>query len=177
VLTWLTDLDPVKIEINVPERFVGALKIGQPIEIKVAAYPGKKFKGEIYFISQQLDPTTRTVLIKGKVPNPDSQLKPGMFANLDLTVAVREKALVIPERGLSRVLNDNKAMVFIVDDKSKAQMRPVKLGIRLAGEVEIVEGLQPGEKVIVEGLQKIGPGSVVKVAAKPTEKESEKVRK
>ena len=71
---------------------------------------------------------------------------------------------MIPETGLSRVLDDNRAMVFMVDEKSTAQMRPVKLGVRLYRQVEILEGLKAGETVIVEGLQKIGPGAQVKIA-------------
>jgi membrane fusion protein, multidrug efflux system len=91
-----------------------------------------------------------------------------MFANLNLTLNVRENAIVIPETALSRVMDDSRAMVFIVDENSAAQMKPVKLGIRLSGHVEILEGLQAGEKVIVEGLQKIGPGASVKIAAPQT---------
>ncbi len=163
-LTWLTDIDPVKVEINVPERFIGQLKIGQKIQINVAAYPGRKFDGEVYFIAEQVDPATRTAFVKAKIPNPDLVLKPGMFANLGLTLNVRENAIVIPETGLSRVLDNNRAMVFVVDEKNTAQMRPVKLGVRLSGHVEILEGLKAGETVIVEGLQKIGPGAAVKVA-------------
>ena len=162
-LTWLTDVDPIKVEVSVPERFVSQLKIGQSIAIKVATYPDKKFEGEVYFIAEQVDPATRTAFVKAKLPNPELLLKPGMFANIDLTLNVRENAVVIPETALNRVMEGNRANVFIVDEKSIAQMKPVKLGIRLAGKVEILEGIQAGDKVIVEGIQKIGPGSQVKI--------------
>ena len=161
-LTWLTDVDPVKVEINVPERFIGQLKVGQKIQIRVASYPGKKFDGEVYFIAEQIDPTTRTAFVKARIPNPELLLKPGMFANLDLTLSVRENAIVIPETAVSQLMEGGSGMVFTVDKANTAQMRKVKLGIRFAGKVEVVEGLAEGEKVIVEGLQKIGPGMPVK---------------
>jgi len=163
-LTWLTDVDPVKVEFNVPERFVSRLKVGQPIEINVATYPGRKFKGEVYFIAESIDPATRTALLKATIPNPKLELKPGMFANLDLTLQVRENAIVIPEPAIARMMDNNRAMVFVVDAQSTAQMKPVTLGMRLPGRVEILEGIQAGENVIVEGTQKIGPGAKVTLA-------------
>lgn len=163
-ITWVTDLDPVKVEVNVPERFLGELKVGLPISITVAPYPNESFTGQVYFVAQNVDPANRTALVKAEIPNPDHKLKPGMFANLELTMAIREQAVVIPEIALTRVLDNNRAMVFVVDDNNIAQLRPVELGIRLPGAVEIRSGLQPGEKVIVEGVQKTIPGNPVQPA-------------
>ncbi len=167
-LTWLTDIDPVKVEVNVPERFISQLKVGQKIQINVATYPDKKFEGAVYFIAEQVNSVTRTALVKAKVPNPELLLKPGMFAYLELTLRIRENAIVIPESALSQLIEGGGATVFIVDQAGTAQMRKVKLGVRTAGKVEVVEGVSEGEKVIVEGLQKIGPGMPVKVASKAT---------
>jgi membrane fusion protein, multidrug efflux system len=162
VLSSLVALDPVKIEVNVPERFLSQMQVGQKIEVKVAAYGDEKFKGEVYFIAPQVDLDTRTVLVKAKIPNPDFRLKPGMFASLDLTLKVREDAVVIPEAAL--ILNGDTVGVFIVDDKQTAQMRMVKTGLRMEGQVEIIDGLKGGEKVIVEGYQKTQPGAPVVMA-------------
>ena len=163
-LTWITDLDPIKVEIQVPERYIAQLRVGQTIDIAVAGAAGKKFHGEVYFISPQVDQLNRTVLVKAKVPNPDAVLKPGMLATLDLTLNVRENAVVIPEAALARVMDNGRAMIFVVDGESSAQMKPITLGVRLVKQVEVLEGLQGGETVIVEGTQKIGPGSKVKLA-------------
>ncbi len=163
-LTWLTDLDPVKVEINVPERYIAQLRPGQAIELGVAAIPGKKFRGELYFISPQVDVTSRTILVKAKIPNPDAQLKPGMLASLDLILQRRENSVVIPETAVVRMMDNDRGMIFIVDSNSVAQMKPVKFGVRMSKQVEILEGLQGGEKVVVEGTQKIGPGTKVKFA-------------
>ncbi|MEO8429635.1 MAG: efflux RND transporter periplasmic adaptor subunit [Verrucomicrobiota bacterium] len=161
-LTWLVDLDPIKVEISVPEKFLGQVKIGQNIEFNVTAFPNQKFKGEVYFISPQVDLGTRTALVKALIPNPELQLKPGMFASLDLTLKERDHAIVIPEVAL---INDgDKTSVFIVDKDLNAQLRTVKVDLRLAGQVEITSGLQGGEQIIVEGMQKVRPGGKVKLA-------------
>lgn len=163
-LTSLIQQNPMKAEFRIPERFLGQLKDGQGIEVRVAAYPDESFKGEVYFIDPQVDELTRTALIKAKLPNPDGKLKRGMFANLNLIVSIRQKALVVPETAL--IPKGNDVFVFVIDAENKAQMKPVQVGVRLVGKVEIAEGLIAGESVIVEGYQKIGPGSLVN-AKKP----------
>ena len=161
-LTSLVRLDPVKVEGNVPERFLGQLKLGQKFALTIAAFPGEKFDGEVYFIAPQVDPVNRTTIVKARVANADGRLKPGMFASSDVTLKVREEAVVIPEAAL--MPQGEKTMVFIVDEKSTAQLRPVVPGLRIAGRVEILEGLAGGEMVVVEGWQKTRPGGAVKLA-------------
>ena len=163
-LTWLVDLDPLKAEVNVPERFLGQLRIGQTLEFKVAAHDDRQFKGEVYFISPSVDQNVRTALIKARIANEQLLLKPGMFANVDLTLRVRENSVVIPEAALSQVLEGDRATVYLVDSSQTAQMRKVGLGVRLAGWVEIVDGLAGGETIVVEGVQKVTPGSKVRFA-------------
>lgn len=163
-LTWLVDLDPLKVEVNVPERFLSQVKPGQEIELTVAAMPDKTFQGEVFFISPYVDAETRTALVKAVVPNPDHQLKPGMFAGLNLTLQVRSNAIVVPEAAISQVLEGKRAILMLVDANNTAEMRPVKVGLRIEGGIEITEGLKEGERVIVEGLQKIAPGMPVVLA-------------
>lgn len=162
VLTTLVDLDPVKVEVNVPERYLQQLSVGQALEFSVAAFPGQKFKGEVYFVSPQINENLRTALVKARIPNPDAKLRGGMFASLELTLQVRESAIVIPEPAI--MSNGDNFSVFVVDAENKAQLRPVQVGIRLAGRAEILKGLNAGEKVVVEGVQKLGPGLPVKLA-------------
>lgn len=163
-LTWLVDLDPVKVEFNVPERFLSQVQVGQEIQVKVAAWPARRFAGKVFFVAPFVEPVTRTVLVKAEVPNGEDLLKPGMFASLDLTLQVRDDAMVIPEAGLSQILDGDRATVMIVDGDDTVVVRPVKVGVRMPGRVEILEGLQGDERVIVEGLQKIAPGMKVRRA-------------
>jgi len=161
-LTWLVDLDTVKVEVNVPERFLRQIKVGQPLEFSVAAYPGEKFRGEVYFISPQIFEATRTALVKARIPNADAKLRGGMFASMELTLQIRDSAIVIPEPAL--MSNGDNFSVFVVDKDGNAQIRPIEVGIRLAGKAEVIKGLNAGEKVVVEGVQKLRPGGAVKLA-------------
>src|SRR5262249_33709649 len=134
-LTWLVDLDTVKVEVKVPEKYLGEVKLGRPLEFKVAAYVGQTFRGEVYFISPQLDESTRRALVKVRILNPDLKLKAGMFAESSLTLRLKDDALVIPDPAI--LSNGDSFMVFIVDEQSKANIRAVKLGERLPGKAEI----------------------------------------
>ena len=163
-LTTLVDIDPIEIEFNVPERFLSVCEVGQTIRLQVAAYPDQSFEGQVYFVAPLIDLRTRTALIKARVANPDGKLLPGMFATLELILTIREEALVIPEAALFRLLPEDSAMVYVVDEEGVAQLRTIKIGARLARLVEARAGLAEGEQVIVEGYQKIGPGSPVALA-------------
>ncbi|MBL9172815.1 MAG: efflux RND transporter periplasmic adaptor subunit [Verrucomicrobiales bacterium] len=155
-LTWLVDLDTVKVEVEVPERYLSQLKVGQPVEFRVAAFPKDSFKGEIYFISPQLDPGNRTALVKARIPNGDAKLRGGMFASLDLGLQLRDAALVIPEPAI--INNGDATFVFVVTPTNTAALKPVKIGLRLSGSVEVLDGMVEGERVVVEGIQKLRPG-------------------
>ncbi len=164
--TWLTilvDLDPVKVDFYVPERFLSQVQTGQRIEITVAAYPGRKFGGDVYFVAPQLDEATRRAQMKARIANPEGFLKPGMFANLELTLELRPNAIVIPEIAL--LWDGDVARVFVVKADETVDLRKVELGVRSPGEVEITRGLQAGERVVTEGLQKVVPGGPVRVSA------------
>lgn len=164
IITWVMDLDPVKVEIQIPERFLSAVAVGQQVAVKVAAFPNKSFFGKVYFVSPFVDPVNRTALIKAEVPNPDHELRPGMFGSINLTLTVREGAVVIPEMALMQVQEGGRGLVMVVNEAMEASVRPVKIGTRLVGEVEVREGLKLGEKIIVEGLQKAIPGQKVQLA-------------
>jgi len=162
ILTTLVDLDTMKAELNIPERFLGQVAIGQKIDFRVDAFPKDRFTGEVYFISPQLDSGTRTALVKARVANTEGRLKGGMFAKLDLAVRLRESALVVPEPAILSSGDTN--MVFVVGPQTNAVLRPVTLGLRLAGKAEVVSGLEPGEWVVVEGVKKIFPGAPLRLS-------------
>ena len=162
-LTWLVDAETIKGEFNVPERFIGELKIGLQLDLRVVAFPKEKFRGEVYFIAPNVDDQMRTVLVKARIPNEKRLLKPGMFANLDLTLQVRDDAVVIPETAI--MLSGQGASVWIQGSDGTAEARPVQLGLRLPGKVEVISGLNGVEKVVAEGVQKVTPGRKLTPAA------------
>src|SRR5262249_21607808 len=143
----------------------------------VAAFTGEKFRGELYFIAPQVDPTTRTALVKARISNAAGRLKPGMFANLDLTLKLKDNAVVVPEGAV--MASGDRTLVYVVGADDTAQIRPVKLGIRMPGSVEVVSGLQGGERIVAEGVQKVRPGGKVRAAESGNagKRESEKAGK
>ena len=161
-LTTLVDLDVVKVEVSVPERYLRQVKLGQPLEFGVAAYPDRKFRGEVYFISPKLDERTRTALIKARIPNANGDLRAGMFASLDLALQLRDSAIVIPEPAL--MSDGNRFSIFVVETNQTARLQPVTVGERIAGKAEILSGLDAGQVVVVEGNQKLRPGAPVRLA-------------
>ena len=161
LLSSLVQVDPLEVEFNVPERYLGQLGVGQTIAIRTVAYEGN-FAGRVFFVSPQLDERSRTVLVKAYVDNVDGRLKPGMFANLDLVFRARDDAIVIPEQAIS--YQGDQASVVVMNTESRAEFRPVAVGLRLSGVAEILSGLEVGEYIVVEGFQKMGPGSQILIS-------------
>lgn len=159
-LVRLVDLNPIKVSFGVPERYLTDLKPGQKVNIRVASLKNKAFEGEVYFIDPQVDVLTRTIKVKARIDNTNGLLRPGLFANVDLTLNVHENASVIPEEAI--LAQVGATVVFVVSNE-QATIRPVKTGLRIPGKVEIVDGLKPGEEVVTAGHQKLFPG--VKVMA------------
>jgi membrane fusion protein (multidrug efflux system) len=162
LLSTLVQITPLKVEFNVPERYLGQIDLDQQIDISTVAYPGQRFGGRVYFISPRLDEDTRTVLVKAYIDNEERLLKPGMFANLDLIFRASGDALVIPETAIS--YRGDEATVVVVNEEDRAEFRSVSVGLRLSGLAEITDGLSVGERVVVEGSQKLSPGTAVIVS-------------
>ncbi|MDC0357905.1 efflux RND transporter periplasmic adaptor subunit [Oligoflexia bacterium] len=171
MLTSLVSLDPIKVEFSVPERFISRLQNSQAVEVEVAALPGATFKGVVFFIAPQVNTETRTVLVKAVIDNQDHKLKPGMFANLNLTLEEKENAVVIPESAL--MLQGEQVRVFVVDHEDRAQIKEIVVGKYLDGVVEVLSGIAVDEKIITEGIQKIGPGMKVFYQKSDTAAQSE----
>lgn len=165
-LTTIFMIDPVTVSFNVPERYVGQLLVGQDIAITTAAWPDERFAGEVYFLSPTLDAQSRTLLVKAYVANADRRLRPGMFANLEFVFRVSDDAIVVPESALS--FRTDQATLIVMNAEGRAEPRSVKVGMRLAGQAEIIEGLSGGEKIVVEGSQKMGPGTRIVIAPEST---------
>jgi membrane fusion protein (multidrug efflux system) len=161
-LALLLQTDPLELVFQVPERYVGQIELGQRIQLGIVAYAGETFEGEVGYISPKLDETSRTLLVKVFLKNPDGRLRAGMFGSVDLSFRAKDEALILPQ---TAVLNDaDRVYVVAVGADNKAAFKPVKTGLQLAGQVEIIEGLAEGDIVVIEGYQKLGPGSPVMFA-------------
>jgi len=158
----LDDIDPIKVDFRVPEVFAHQLRVGQKIQMLVDAVPGASFTGQVYAIDPQIDVNGRSVLLRAKVAQQNGPLRPGMFARVALVLEEKPNALMIPEEAL--IPKGDQKMVFkVVDGKVVAAV--VSTGLRTRGQVEILQGLEPGETVITAGQIKVRPGMPVTVRA------------
>lgn len=158
----LQDITTVRVLIDVVEKDVPLVKIGQPAELRADAYPGRVFTGKVTRVVQALDRNTRTMTVEVDIPNPDRALKGGMFARVELVAGTHANALQIPIDAVTRLESDQ--YVYIVLD-GKARKVPVALGIQDRKLVEITKGLTGTEPVIVSGKDLVTDG--VKVDPKP----------
>ena len=156
----LEKIDQLKLDFRVPEAYLAKLKASQQVKVQVDAYPDDAFAGTIYAIEPAVDEATRTMLIRARVANAQLKLRPGMFGRVQVQLAVREKAVWVPEQAI--VPRGQDSFVFRVAN-GKAELVKVQTGARRVGEVEIRSGVAAGDLVVTEGTQRIGPGSAVNV--------------
>ncbi|MBI2994195.1 MAG: efflux RND transporter periplasmic adaptor subunit [Gammaproteobacteria bacterium] len=160
----LEAINPLKVDFGIPERFAAQVGVGQQVEIGVDAYPNDLFVGAVYAVDPRIDPASRRVQLRARIDNPGGRLKPGMFAEVALVLDTREQAMWVPEQAI--VPTTTAQFVYRVVD-GKAVMTPVKLGLRKPGSVEILEGLQDSDVVVIEGQMKLFDGAPVMVGAPP----------
>lgn len=158
-LFTLVDDDPMEIGFTVPERYLGSLVPGSPVELTVRSMPGRTFEGELDFISPYVDPTNRSVALKARVPNPEAELRAGQFADVRLQLRSRP-AVLVPEAAV--VPRQGGSVVFRVRE-GRVVRTPVELGARRRGEVEVVSGVSRGDTVVVAGQQNVSDGAAVSV--------------
>ena len=164
-LVNLEDLGSMKVQFALPERVIDRLRPGQAVDVAVDALPGRSFQGRVQAIDSVVDPNGRALQVLAQVANPGALLKPGMFARQRVVFAVREGAVVVPEEAL--VPFGGKQLLFKVvdgaDGKKVARRVEARLGLRLPGRVEVLEGLQPGELVVTAGHSRLLRGEAVPV--------------
>jgi len=134
---------------DIKERDIGAVKVGQDAIFTVLAYPGDTFRGKVARIGNQVSPEARTVDVRIETNNPEGKLKPGMFADVEITTTVLRDVLVIPESALQA--DEDRQVVFVALSANKFERRVVKTGLRHRGRVQVLNGLKVGEKVVAEG--------------------------
>ncbi len=154
------DLDTLILRVNVPERELSKLSVGQPAELSFDAVPGRTFQGEISLISPSIDPATATFGVRIRVTETGGLLRPGMFARVAIVYERKLDALQIPRTAL--LDTDGQAKVFVVTG-GKAVERAVKLGLSNGAWIEVTDGLKDGEQVIVVGQGAVKPGAAVRV--------------
>jgi membrane fusion protein (multidrug efflux system) len=151
-LVDLEDDHLLKLDFRAPEIYLADLRPGLDVTVVTQAFADEIFSGKVYAIAPRVDEASRSVLLRAHITNDKDKLRPGIFAKVELRLASRENALLIPEEALWPVGKD--MFVYRVTD-GKAKMAKVKIGKRLKGQVEILEGLSHGDTVITAGQMKL----------------------
>ncbi|MDO8419336.1 MAG: efflux RND transporter periplasmic adaptor subunit [Rubrivivax sp.] len=161
----IEDLTALTVQFALPERYIDRLRAGQNVDLAVDALPGRSFKGRVQAVDSQVDPNGRALQVLAQVDNPGALLKPGMFARPRVVFSVREGAVVVPEEAL--VPLGAKQFIFKVVDgpqgQKVSQRLEARIGLRLPGKVEIVEGLVPGDLVATAGQTRLLRGDSLPV--------------
>jgi membrane fusion protein (multidrug efflux system) len=163
VITTLDDVSSMKLDFNVPSIYLVDLKKGTAVQAFSPAFPGRQFNGSVSSIDSRVDPVTRAIVVRAKIDNTDRLLKPGLLMTVQLLKNERN-VLMIPEEAL--IPTGDKNVVLLVDDSSSspvARQQEVVIGTRRVGEVEIIEGLRPKDKVVTHGTLKVRPGQEISI--------------
>jgi membrane fusion protein (multidrug efflux system) len=173
-LVSLEDRSRMWVDFRLPERHVGRAAVGQPVQVTLDALPGQPLSGKVEALDALVDANGRSLLVRARIEQPDGTLKSGMFARARVVFAVRERALLVPEEAL--VPQGGKQYLFkAVAAPSGAasaaangmpsalvsQRIEARLGVRLAGKVEILEGLAPGDLIVTAGHARLARGDGV----------------
>ncbi len=147
-LYQITDLSTVWVNADVYEYEVPFVKVGQTVEMQLSYYAGKSYTGKITYINPTVDPVTRTVKVRIEFPNPHFDLKPQMFANVELKINYGTKILVPQEAVMD---SGDKQYVFVVHDGGVFEPRSIQMGAKLDGKVVVLSGLKAGETIVTSG--------------------------
>jgi membrane fusion protein (multidrug efflux system) len=159
-IATISDVSTIKLDFPVPETMLSVIRPGQSIEAVSAAWPGQPFRGTIHTIDPVVDPATRAVTVRARIPNPDRKLRPGMMLTVAIETAPR-LSLSVPE--LAVVGEGERRYVYLLGEGNRARRAEVRTGLRAGGRIEILEGLRPGQRVITEGVVKVADGMEVRV--------------
>jgi len=161
-LVRIDAIDRLQLSFAITEQGVAFARTGVKLELRVRPYPDQVFPGQVFFVSPSLDPATRRMILKAWVPNADHRLVPGLFANVDLEIAQRENALLVPESAV--VFDREGTYVWRVRDEV-AERVPIEIGLRKGGRVEVTLGLSPGDTIVTAGTHKVIEGRKLRAAA------------
>ena len=155
----VVDIGRVRLVANIVEKDLDQLQAGDDTKVEVDAFPGEMFTGRIARVAPVLDPATRTASIEIEIPNPGFRLKPGMYARVTVTTDERKDALVVPTNAV--VDTGGRRGVFLAAENNTVSFRPVTVGVEENTQIEIVDGLSEGDRVVTTGAAGLRDGDRV----------------
>jgi membrane fusion protein (multidrug efflux system) len=159
LLTTLQDTSRIKIDFTLPERYAGAVAVGQEFRFQVAGR-GEDFAGRVIAVEPGIDAATRSVRVRGITENPDGVLTPGAFAAVELPLEKAGEGILVPAQAV--IPSATGHAVYVLRD-GRAELREVAIGVRTRDAVEILRGLAPGEAVLTTNLLRLRAGALVEV--------------
>ena len=167
-ITRIESLSRLVVDVAFSESDLGRLASGQSAEIMTDALPGETFRGSVSYVAPRVREDTRTVDVRVAIDDSSMRLRPGLTALARIVTAHVDGAILVPSQAIVR--SDAGPAVYVAvrdQDKSTAELRPIKTGERTSADVEVVSGLAVGDRVIIEGLARLKPGAPVAVEASP----------
>lgn len=163
-IVTLDDVSVIRVDFQVPERYLAQLHPGQAILATADAYPGQTISGHIAQLDSRVDERTRAITARAEFPNAGGRLKPGMLMRVGVSRGQRTSPSA-PETAIS--VQGDAAYVYVIQQRgpmTMAEQRPVVTGVRQQGYVELLDGVRPGDRLVADGLNKIQPGQPIRVA-------------
>ena len=173
-IVTLTDLSTLYVNFTLPSQMRAQISVGQRVNVTADAFPGRTFDAEITTVEPQISANTRTMTIQATMQNPQNALLPGMFINAAVVLPPQPDVMVLPETAVDYTLYGDSVYVIREDGndangrpKFKAVRTPVRTGGRVGGKVAILQGLEPGDRVIAAGQVKVQNGAPVAISDDP----------
>ncbi|MGD9927694.1 MAG: efflux RND transporter periplasmic adaptor subunit [Sphaerochaeta sp.] len=154
-------LEELEVVMSIAERNIGSVEIGTKARLSFKAFPGKIFTGTVTRLSPVLNPATRTLEIGITVDDPEKQVKSGMFPAVELHTEHLEDVLVVPRSSL--LYAGAQSYVYVVDSNNVAHRRNVEIGMQVSDAVQIVSGLEIGDRLVIQGQSLLNDGAVVRI--------------
>ena len=159
ILINLEDTSSIYCDVDIPEIFVPFIKVGLPVDIKFSGYKDKTYKGSVDSFASRISEETRSLATRIKMDNVSGEILPGSFLEISIKYDVRE-SLSIPDT--STIVEGENVFVYKVDEKNKALKTKITTGDRYIGFVEVLNGLNSGDKIVAEGTKKVRPNLTIR---------------
>ena len=170
ILINLEDTSSIYCDVDIPEIFVPFIKVGLPVDIKFSGYKDKTYKGSVDSFASRISEETRSLATRIKMDNVSGEILPGSFLEISIKYDVRE-SLSIPDT--STIVEGENVFIYKVDEKNKALKTKITTGDRYIGFVEVLNGLNSGDKIVAEGTKKVRPNLTIRPIEKGSKKKQE----
>ncbi len=170
ILINLEDTSSIYCDVDIPEIFVPFIKIGLPVDIKFSGYKNKIYKGEIDSFASRISEDTRSLVTRIRMDNMSGEILPGSFLEISIKYDVRD-GLSAPDT--STIVEGENVFIYKVNEKNKVMKTKVTIGDRYLGFVEILDGLNNGDKIVAEGTKKVRPNLTIRPIEKGAKKKQE----